>query len=61
MALLKEEESGDGQRQMRIPLSHDLNENCAGCKAKHGERDRHEGEVIPHGDAENSREKQLEL
>ncbi len=55
------EESGDGQRQMRIPFSHDLNENGAGCKAKHGERDRHEGEVIPHGDAENSREKQLEL
>jgi hypothetical protein len=44
-----------------VPLFHDLDQNGSGGKPEHGERYSHESEVVPHGDAEDSRQKQFEL
>ena len=56
-----EQEAYVRQAAVRILLLHHLDKNGACGEAEHGERYRHKGEVIPHRDAENSSEKQLEL
>jgi hypothetical protein len=38
---------------MRIALLQDFDNNSARGKTEHGERNRHEREVIPHRDAED--------
>jgi hypothetical protein len=50
-----------GQCGVRLPFFHDLDQNCARGKAEHCERNSHESEVVPHRDAEDARQKQLEL
>src|SRR5438067_1134605 len=46
---------------IRITLLKELDESGSSRKPEHGEGDRHEREVIPHRDAEDPRQKQLEL
>src|SRR6266849_1006169 len=50
-------QSGLRQRDGRITLPENFDENCTRSKAEHGERNRHKGEVIPHRDAKDTRQK----
>ena len=46
---------------LRRPIPREqIHGHTARSQAKHCDRDRHEGEVIPHRDAENSRQQDLE-
>ena len=56
-----EEQPDCSQRPVWVPLLHHFDQDRTRGQPEHGERDRHEGEVVPHGDAEDARQKQFEL
>jgi hypothetical protein len=53
-AAYRKEQRRVRQCRMRIALLQDLDNDRARRKPEHGERNRHEREVIPHSDAEDS-------